>query len=83
MNIVYNTKAKDDLARINWKVREYIISKLGELSDVNNAIAIQNISNSNLCKINIDNHVVIAKLAEKDFNIITVLERKQIKTPSY
>ena len=29
MNIIYTTKAKDDLTRIEWRTREKIINELG------------------------------------------------------
>jgi hypothetical protein len=78
MTIIYTAKAKEDLARINWRTREDIINQIAKLERER---IYEQIYNSDFQKIHLDSHVVIGKLNENNFSVITVVERKKIKVP--
>lgn len=81
MGITYTSKAKDDLVNLDWRVRQKIVSTLGRLQEYNDKSLLSRMHNSDYYKLNINNHLIIGRLENRNFNIITVLEQKKIKFP--
>ncbi|MCA9383945.1 hypothetical protein KC909_06310 [Candidatus Dojkabacteria bacterium] len=83
IKIIYSSQARNDLAHINWKIREKIVTFIGDLkqSRLNNKV--QPIQDSDLLKISIENHVVIGEMDKESLNIIKVVKRPKIKLPEY
>lgn len=81
-NIIYTSKAKDDLARINWKIRERIINVISHSARKNPfQIGFKQISDTNLLKLTYDEHIIIGRVEEKELSIITIQKKKEIRVP--
>jgi mRNA-degrading endonuclease RelE of RelBE toxin-antitoxin system len=82
MEISYTSQAKEDLARIDWRIREDIIKFLGDIPNTGNRNKyFKPLQNSDLVKIDINEHVIVGKLKKKELVIVSVLKRKKIKLP--
>jgi len=80
--ISYTSKAKDDLARIHWRTRERIIVMLSNLYGKQpEQGGFKPVSNTELMKMYVEDHVVLGKVEEEHLNIITVQKRQPIKLP--
>lgn len=65
MNIEYTAKAKDDLAKIEWKTREKIINHLGYITDRPSTIKLKKMHGSDFWKKSIADHVILCRPSEK------------------
>jgi mRNA-degrading endonuclease RelE of RelBE toxin-antitoxin system len=82
MTIVYTTKAKDDLIRLDWKIRHKIIEELSVIEQNKDYTKLRKIFDSSYYKINYQNHLIIGKVKKNFLNIISVVERKRIALPN-
>lgn len=80
MNITYSTQAKDDLARIDWRVRGKIINTIRELKQIEDK-PLKKMHESNLHKLDAQTHLVIGAVNNKDFSVLSVVKKKRIKFP--
>jgi hypothetical protein len=81
--ISYTSKAKDDLARIEWKIRERIITIIAGVQARDPfSLGFRKLLNSDLIKLIYDEHVIIGKI-EKDteLNILTIQKRQKLHLP--
>jgi mRNA-degrading endonuclease RelE of RelBE toxin-antitoxin system len=81
MTIVYTTKAKEDLIRLDWKVRHKIIEELSIIEEQKDYAKLRKIYDSSYYKINYQNHLIIGKVKKDFLSIISVLEKKRIALP--
>ncbi|HLD03599.1 MAG TPA: hypothetical protein VJC17_02390 [Candidatus Dojkabacteria bacterium] len=79
MNIIYTTKAKDDLTHIDWRIREKIINELGRNGYRKN-YAIR-LPGGEYYRLDLENHIVIGQYKQDNFNVLTVLKKQKIKLP--
>lgn len=83
MNIEYTIKARDDLARIDWKTREKIINRIGLITDnkATNNIRLIKMYQSDLFKKQIDDHVVLCKPNDESnsIQIVAVHKHRRLK----
>ncbi|KXK26515.1 MAG: hypothetical protein TR69_WS6001000519 [candidate division WS6 bacterium OLB20] len=80
--ITYTSKAKDDLARIHWRTRERIISMLAGIYGKNPVkVGFKQVSDTELMKLYVEDHVILGKVEERQLSIITVQKRQPIRIP--
>ena len=81
MNIVYSNKAKDDLARIDWRIRTKIINELGTISEPQFArkIPLKKLHGSDLVKSTLEKHVIVGEANGKLLNILSVYRQQKLK----
>lgn len=80
MEITYTTKAKDDLARINWRIREKIISKLSDFSETPpSKKRFKRIHGSDLVKTSYQKYVIVGETRGRELNVLSVLREQKIK----
>ncbi|KXK09437.1 MAG: hypothetical protein QY330_01640 [Candidatus Dojkabacteria bacterium] len=80
--IIYTSKAKDDLARIHWKTRQRIINSLSCVYGQDPTTkGFKNLSGTDLLKMKVEDHIIIGKIEASELNIITVQRYKQIRFP--
>ena len=81
MTIVYTTKAKEDLIRLDWKIRHKIIEELSIIEQNRDYARLRKIFDSGYYKINYQNHLIIGKVKKDFLSIISVVEKKRIALP--
>ena len=81
MTIVYTTKAKEDLIRLDWKIRHKIIEELSVIEQNKDYAKLRKIFDSGYYKINYQNHLIIGKVKKDFLSIISVVEKKKIALP--
>jgi mRNA-degrading endonuclease RelE of RelBE toxin-antitoxin system len=81
MTINYTAKAKEDLIQLDWRLRHRIINILGKIQEEKRYSIFQKMHNSDYYKVNLANHLLICSYDEKQFNVLTVLEKKKLKFP--
>lgn len=81
MTIVYTTKAKKDLIRLDWKIRHKIIEELSVIEQNKDYARLRKIFDSSYYKINYQNHLIIGKVKKNFLSIISVVEKKRIALP--
>ncbi|MEI7579109.1 MAG: hypothetical protein WCJ58_03650 [bacterium] len=82
MIIIYTSQAKDDLARIDWRIRETLIKDLEKLSTVSDKEwPIQHLGEQNLSKVLVGDYAIIGQMSRTEFSILSVLKRPKIKVP--
>jgi mRNA-degrading endonuclease RelE of RelBE toxin-antitoxin system len=81
MTIVYTTKAKEDLIRLDWKIRHKIIEELSIIEQNKDYAKLRKIYDSSYYKINYQNHLIIGKVQKTILSIISVVEKKKICLP--
>ena len=81
MTITYSTKAKDDLVKIDWKIRHRIIEELNHLERDESLGKLKKISDTTFYKINFLDHLVIGTVNSDKISIITVVEKKKLSIP--
>ena len=81
MTIVYTTKAKEDLIRLDWKIRHKIIEELSFIEQNKDYAKLRKIYDSGYYKINYQNHLIIGKVKKDFLSIISVVEKKRIALP--
>jgi hypothetical protein len=81
MLVTYTSKAKEDLIRIDWKMRHRIIDILGKVEAGERRLDFARMHNSEYYKVNFPNHLLIGSVESGEFNVITVMEKKRIKFP--
>ncbi len=81
--ISYTSKAKDDLARIEWKIRERIITTIAGVHARDPfSLGFRKLLNSDLIKLIYDEHVIIGKIEkETELNILTIQKRQKLHLP--
>lgn len=79
MTIYYSPQAKQDLTKIDWKLRSKIISEIS-LIDSKPTI-LKKLPEPDLYKIDYENHIIISELKETELNIITVLQKRKFRYP--
>lgn len=80
--ITYTTQAKDDLARIHWRTRQRIITMLSSAhGKAPQNLGFKQISDTELLKLYVEDHVVLGKVDSEQLSIITVQKRQPIKLP--
>ena len=79
MNITYTSKAKDDLARIDWRVREKIITRLSDFSELSRSKKLlKPIHGSDLVKTNYENYVIVGETKGKELNVLSVIKEQKL-----
>jgi mRNA-degrading endonuclease RelE of RelBE toxin-antitoxin system len=81
MTIVYTTKAKEDLIRLDWKIRHKIIEELSVIEQNKDYAKLRKIYDTSYYKINYQNHLIIGKIKNEFLNIISVVEKRRIALP--
>lgn len=82
MNIFYSAKSKNDLAKIDWRVREKIIADLGIISKHPDPYKMLNkLHNSNLLKFISNDFVILFEESEDRFKVVSVVKKPYIKLP--
>lgn len=81
MTILYTSKAKEDLIKLDWKIRHKIIEELSIIEKNKDYAKLRKIHDSSYYKINYQDHFIIGKVKDHYLNIITVLEKKKITFP--
>lgn len=81
MKLIYTNKAKDDLARIDWRIRTRIINQLGIISEPTTyrKFPLKRISGSDLVKTTLEKHVIIGEANNGLLNILSVLKQQKMK----
>lgn len=81
MNIVYSNKAKDDLARIDWRIRTKIINELGSISEAKytQRLPLKKLHGSDLVKTTLEKHVIVGEANGKLLNILSVFRQQKLK----
>ena len=79
MTIIYSTKAKEDLTRLDWRIRDKIITRLGKEAPKKKSII--RLSDSEFYKLDLEDHIIIGQISENQFNILTVVRKQKIKIP--
>jgi hypothetical protein len=81
MNIVYSNKAKDDLARIDWRIRTKIINELGAISELrySRRTPLKKLHGSDLVKTTLEKHVIVGEANGKLLNILSVFRQQKLK----
>lgn len=84
MEIIYSSKAKDDLARVDWRIREKIINDLKALSHNKKTLknSLKEVFESDFTKLELQDHVVITDLSKDSLTIVSVIKKKRLKVPS-
>ncbi len=81
MNVIYTNKAKDDLARIDWRVRSKIITTLGAFTDpaIRKPITLKRLHGSDLVKTTLQKHVVVGEADGDSLNVLCVFRQQKLK----
>ena len=81
MKIIYSNKAKDDLARIDWRTRSKIISTLGVVTQdkIRAKLPLKRLDGSNLVKTTLEKHVIIGESSDKALNVLSILRQQKLK----
>lgn len=81
MTVIYTSKAKDDLARINWRVREKIITTLSDFSEIENArrYGLKQLHGSSLVKTKLEKYVIVSEAKGRELNVLSVIKEQKIK----
>jgi len=83
MTIIYTNKAKDDLARIDWRIRTKIITELGSVLDsaaaASSRLQLKKLHGSDLVKTTLEKHVIIGEANGKMLNILSVVRQQKLK----
>jgi mRNA-degrading endonuclease RelE of RelBE toxin-antitoxin system len=82
MTISYTSKAKEDLIKLDWRIRHAIIGELNEIKQNKDFSKLKKVYDSSFYKINYQDHLIIGKVDNNNLSVITVLERKKIAIPS-
>jgi len=82
MTIIYTSKAKDDLIKLDWRIRHAIIGELNIIQQKKDFSKLKKVYASGFYKINYQDHLIIGKVQDNNLSIITVLERKKIIIPN-
>lgn len=82
MKIIYTNKAKEDLARIDWRVRTKIITSLGIITDQKpkRRLPLKRLYGSDLVKTTLEKHVVIGETNGEMLNVLSVLKQQKLKS---
>ncbi len=81
MRIIYTNKAKDDLARINWRIRTKIINSLGVITEPkpSRKLPLKKLYGSDLVKTTVEKHVIIGEKDGEKLNVLSVLKQQKLK----
>ena len=82
MTITYTSKAKEDLIRLDWRIRHAIIGELNVMQNIEDYTKLKKIYDSGFYKINYQDHLIIGKVKDQCLSIISVLEKKKLIVPS-
>jgi len=83
MNLIYSSRAKDELAKIDWRLREDIITKLDYTMSSNDPIQFMTqLQNENLYKIEANKYVTVGRIVNDNFSIVSILPKQTIKLPT-
>jgi hypothetical protein len=83
MEISYTQKAKNDLTKIHWKTRNYIITHLAKYQATTKKVqtGFKPLTNTEFLKLDFNDYIAISKLEKNQINILTVVEKKKLKLP--
>jgi len=81
MKIIYSNKAKDDLARIDWRIRTKIITTLGIITEpeFRRKLPLKRLHGSDLVKTTLEKHVVIGEANGEMLNVLSVFRQQKLK----
>ncbi len=81
MKIIYSNKAKDDLARIDWRIRTKIITSLGIIAEpeFRSKLPLKRLHGSDLVKTTLEKHVIIGEANDKMLNVLSVFRQQKLK----
>ena len=79
MTISYTSKAKEDLIKLDWRIRHAIIGELNEIQNEEGFSRLKKVADSGFYKINYQDHLIIGKVKDNNLNIITVVAKKTIQ----
>lgn len=81
MTVIYSNKAKDDLARIDWRIRSKIITTLGNYTDpkIKHVIPLKRLHGSDLVKTTLEKHVVVGEADGDSLNVLSVFRQQKLK----
>jgi len=83
MNLIYSSRAKDELAKIDWRLREDIITKLDYTMSSNDPTQFMTqLQNENLYKIEANKYVTVGRIVNDNFSIVSILPKQTIKLPT-
>jgi len=82
MNLIYSSRAKNDLAKIDWRLREDIITKLDYTMSANDPSQFMTqLQNENLYKIEANKYVTVGRIINDSFSVVSILPKQTIKLP--
>lgn len=81
MELIYTSQAKDDLARIDWRIREKIINELKQLAESKEVLssALKQIHDSDFKKLELFDHIIVTDNNSQELSIMSVIRKKKLK----
>ena len=82
MRIIYSNKAKDDLAKIDWRIRTKIITSLGVITEpkFRKKMSLKKLHGSELVKTTLEKHVIVGEENGEMLNVLSVYRQQKIKS---
>lgn len=83
MNLIYSSRAKDELAKVDWRLREGIIKKLDLLFSSDDPMQnIIQLEDETLYKVVIDDYIMIGSINQDEFTALSIIKKQVIKLPT-